>query len=276
MTLAEELNAQDTALQAAIAEVVRQRQGTTDPGKLAALDQRLTELEVIENKLLALQLQATSDTLSSAAEQLVRSQLALQRNALQNVIQALSDSVSGLGGGEEEGNLDAAFSAEPVVLLPAVAAAGTGGSAFDQFFQDQLPDIQHFTPGELLTKGASNSPGGSCAGLNTDPPAGVWQNVVPLVRVLERFRQQIGHPVKLLSVYRSPAYNTCVGGAGSSQHMLFKAADIKVAAASGTEPADWQTILKAIRSSGAFQGGIGRYGSFVHVDVRGTNADWTG
>jgi hypothetical protein len=29
-----------------------------------------------------------------------------------------------------------------------------------------------------------------------------------------------------------------------------------------------------MRSTGLFQGGVGRYGSFTHIDTRGSNADW--
>jgi hypothetical protein len=29
-----------------------------------------------------------------------------------------------------------------------------------------------------------------------------------------------------------------------------------------------------VRSKGAFQGGIGRYPDFTHIDTRGYNVDW--
>jgi hypothetical protein len=302
-TLADEVEQQRRAILAAIDTVVLQLQNTSDPAKKQELETKLTDLERQEADILAIRLEAMAATLSEASKASIRSKLELQRKALQNVLNALKTIANGAAspeaigspaaGSEESGatdaggpatdtaeenehQLDAAFDAEPVELLPSAAAEASGSDAFDQFFRDQLPNVQNFTPRELLTKGASNAPGGDCAGLNTDPPQSLWQNVVPLVQVLEEFRRRMNHPVKLLSVYRSPAYNACVGGVGSSQHMLFKAADIKVSAASGTGPTDWQTILKNIRSGGLFHGGIGRYGSFVHVDVRGSNADWTG
>jgi len=35
-------------------------------------------------------------------------------------------------------------------------------------------------------------------------------------------------------------------------------------------------ILRQLRNDSMFQGGIGLYANFVHVDTRGWNADWTG
>jgi lysozyme len=39
-------------------------------------------------------------------------------------------------------------------------------------------------------------------------------------------------------------------------------------------PPQWHAIAQQLRGEGLFSGGIGLYGSFVHVDVRGYNADW--
>ena len=33
-------------------------------------------------------------------------------------------------------------------------------------------------------------------------------------------------------------------------------------------------IAKSIRQEGRFQGGIGRYSAFTHMDTRGYNVDW--
>lgn len=143
-------------------------------------------------------------------------------------------------------------------------------SAFSAWFYAHMPSIRFFKPEELLTKGASNA----SLKLNTDPPEHLWPNVVPLVHVLEEFRERVGYPVRLHSVYRSPAYNAAIGGAKNSQHKQFTAADFSVAGRG--KPADWAATLRAMRDDGAFTGGIGEYKTFVHVDVRGTNADWLG
>lgn len=147
--------------------------------------------------------------------------------------------------------------------------------AFKIFFEKHLPEVTHFRWDEILTKGASHHNKDSAAfGLNTDPPASKWPNVIPLVRALQRFREEIGAPVKLSSVYRSPAYNKKLSGsATNSQHIEFKAADI--VAGQGT-PREWQELAAHLRSQGVFTGGIGLYKTFIHIDVRGTPANWKG
>jgi len=139
---------------------------------------------------------------------------------------------------------------------------------FQSFFAERLSDISHFKWHELLVKGASNRTNG----LNTDPPRELWTNIAPTVRVLEKLRQEIGKPVVLTSVYRSPSYNASVGGARRSQHKEFCAIDFKVVGAGG--PSDWARILRRYRDNGVFRGGVGLYNTFVHVDTRGYNANW--
>jgi lysozyme len=41
-------------------------------------------------------------------------------------------------------------------------------------------------------------------------------------------------------------------------------------------PTEWANALRQMRSAGRFKGGIGTYPGFVHVDTRGSNADWNG
>lgn len=139
-------------------------------------------------------------------------------------------------------------------------------SEFAAWWAANLAGVRHFTPAEFLVKGRNPD------GLNTDPPPELWPNVISLVHLLEAFRVRIGAPVRLSSVYRSPAYNmTLPGAASGSQHLAFRAADIT--AGIGT-PADWAATFAEMRRDGVFSGGIGIYDTFVHVDVRGRNADW--
>jgi uncharacterized protein YcbK (DUF882 family) len=79
--------------------------------------------------------------------------------------------------------------------------------------------------------------------------------------------------VVLTSVYRSPAYNaTLPGAATSSQHMQFRAADVKVPGFGN--PQQWAAIFKRYRDEKMFEGGVGLYNTFVHVDTRGINKNW--
>jgi len=133
--------------------------------------------------------------------------------------------------------------------------------------------LRHFNAAEFLCMGAAHTDQGSPAhGLNRPPPRELWPNIVLTARVLDDLRNKLGEPIVLTSVYRSPAYNTAVGGVSGSQHMAFTAADFVVRSASA--PSDWAAVLKQMRADGRFQGGIGVYNSFVHVDTRGSNADW--
>ncbi len=89
-----------------------------------------------------------------------------------------------------------------------------------------------------------------------------------MVRKLQLFRDRLGKPITITSGYRCPAHNKAVGGAKESQHLLGKAADIVV---KGMSPA---TVAEHAEAIGF--GGIGRYATFTHVDVRAGRARWSG
>ena len=59
-------------------------------------------------------------------------------------------------------------------------------------------------------------------------PLELLDNVQELAEQLQILRDFIGKPIHINSAYRSPAHNRKVGGARSSQHLLGKAADIRV------------------------------------------------
>jgi uncharacterized protein YcbK (DUF882 family) len=107
---------------------------------------------------------------------------------------------------------------------------------------------------------------------NDTPPVELWHRMVPTLRLVERVREQFG-PTTINSAYRSRSYNLAIGGVGDSRHSQNDAVDFRCR--TGT-PAEWAAFLREHRAAGAFQGGIGVYRTFVHVDTRGTNADWTG
>lgn len=80
-----------------------------------------------------------------------------------------------------------------------------------------------------------------------------------LVQVLERIRSATGsRPLRIVSGYRSAAYNRRIGGAPASQHINGRAADI--------EPGRC-TVAQAL-SAGARGVGYNHDGWVVHVDVR--------
>jgi lysozyme family protein len=138
---------------------------------------------------------------------------------------------------------------------------------FGAWWSETLPHIVHFGPHELLTKGGAHAKNG----LNTDPPEELWGNAVPLVETLEAVRKAFGKRLRLSSVYRSPAYNKAIGGATKSQHMRFTAADFTV---EGISPGEVHAAVAGMRDRGLFHGGLGRYKTFTHLDVRGHNVSW--
>ncbi len=89
-----------------------------------------------------------------------------------------------------------------------------------------------------------------------------------LAEILDSIRDYFHEPVTVTSGNRCRRYNAQVGGAMNSQHLYSKAADIKV---QGVEPADVADFAEEYLQE---TGGVGRYNSFTHVDVRNQKARW--
>jgi lysozyme family protein len=139
---------------------------------------------------------------------------------------------------------------------------------FDAFLRQAVPTLRHFKPSEFLIMGGTNAKNG----LNEPAPRDLWPNVVKLVEILDELRERLGCPIVLNSVYRGEAYNRSVGGASGSQHKKFCAGDFRVIGFK--RPTDWANALRTMRAEKRFQGGIGVYETFVHVDTRGWPANW--
>lgn len=87
-----------------------------------------------------------------------------------------------------------------------------------------------------------------------------------LVKVLQQIRDHFGKAVTINSAYRTPTYNKKIGGATYSQHQYGTAADIVV---SGVAPSE---VYKYADSILPGKGGVGKYATFTHVDVRETKS----
>lgn len=83
-----------------------------------------------------------------------------------------------------------------------------------------------------------------------------------LCKIREHFRK----PVIINSAYRTAAHNKRVGGSSKSQHLLGKAADIRI---EGVAP-----LLVAQYAEYLGMGGIGLYSTFTHVDTRAGKVRW--
>lgn len=174
-------------------------------------------------------------------------------------------------------SLGVSFDSGASILRPLFANVESSGFDMAAYaaFIGQL-NLEHFSPAEFLVMGASNQPGASCAGSNTLPPRELWPRIANTAKMLDEIRRRLGAPVRILSCYRSPAYNSCIGGESASLHMKFNAVDWRCD--SGTVQ-DWHRVAKDVRrSKPEFLGGVGFYvnSRFIHVDTRGHEANWQG
>lgn len=102
-------------------------------------------------------------------------------------------------------------------------------------------------------------------------PSLVKQNIIDLAYELQILRNEVG-ALKVTSGYRCPAYNKKIGGESRSQHILGKAADIISPIISQDRVAD---IVERLLSEREIEiGGIGRYDTFTHIDIRREIARW--
>jgi hypothetical protein len=102
-----------------------------------------------------------------------------------------------------------------------------------------------------------------CRGTGELPPGGMNP---ALIAVLQEIRDRYGVPVTINSGYRSRSHNALVGGSPRSQHLYGNAADFVVR---GVDP---HRVFDDL--NGTWAGGLGRYRTFTHIDVRCTRARW--
>ena len=139
--------------------------------------------------------------------------------------------------------------------------------------------------------------------INCDQPGNVlprrelWPNIKLAALVLDVIRARFDRPAIVTSTYRSPAYNSRVGGSPTSQHQAFCAIDFVMAGTSSREVARYARSLRGVPipgfrdgadrvpvpgiefkeiSDSKFQGGVGDYSNFCHLDTRGCKRDWSG
>lgn len=89
-----------------------------------------------------------------------------------------------------------------------------------------------------------------------------------LLFILDDLRSLLGVPVTITSGYRCEIHNKDVGGANNSQHLIGKAADIRV---NGYSPKDVYELLDQLYPD---KYGIGLYQNWIHIDVRSSKARW--
>jgi uncharacterized protein YcbK (DUF882 family) len=99
-----------------------------------------------------------------------------------------------------------------------------------------------------------------------------------LCETLEVIREAAGNRgIRIISGYRSPAYNRKIGSTDGSQHPQGRAADIQHPTLTTEE---LHTLILALYKAGKLPhlGGLGLYPTFCHVDTRSGKrlARWNG
>lgn len=103
------------------------------------------------------------------------------------------------------------------------------------------------------------------------PPAKYAGNLQALAINLQKIRDRVG-PLNINSGYRTTKYNATVGGASNSQHLYAKAADISSPTMTGPEL--HEVVIDLINQGAIHNGGVGKYNTFVHYDIREQPARW--
>ncbi len=96
-----------------------------------------------------------------------------------------------------------------------------------------------------------------------------------LTVVLQCIREHFGKAVTITSGYRTAAHNAAVGGAKSSQHLLGRAADIRVRGISVEDVASYaESLMPDWGGVGRYPVKAGRATGWVHVDTRQNKSRW--
>lgn len=99
----------------------------------------------------------------------------------------------------------------------------------------------------------------------------IERNIIATAKYLDDVRSILGdRPMIVTSWYRPPHINRRVGGSVWSRHQFGDAVDFR---SNYHHP---HQIYKLLNNWHGNKGGLGRYYSFTHVDLRGSKARWCG
>ena len=107
----------------------------------------------------------------------------------------------------------------------------------------------------------------------TPVPQALYDNAKAVCERAQVLRNFLGSALLVNSGYRTPAYNAKIGGADKSWHMQAGALDLR---APGWEPGLLAEVYEGlIRIGAVLDGGLGRYDTFIHIDI-GPARRWNG
>ena len=99
------------------------------------------------------------------------------------------------------------------------------------------------------------------------PEKWIVSRLTPLCMQLEIIREKLGgHTISIVSGYRSPEYNALIKGAKQSQHIQGRAADFVVDDLDAIDV--YNSIVKLSKAKIINIGGLGKYNTFTHIDIR--------
>jgi uncharacterized protein YcbK (DUF882 family) len=131
----------------------------------------------------------------------------------------------------------------------------------------QKAKITNFSTAEILYLGATHhSMTHRARGLNTLPPAELLPPLIAIFVEAQKIRTALGSPLLVLSAYRSPRYNTAIGGANNSFHTRCMAIDLAPAQRGRENVARLLDTARTLRTQRRWAGGIGSYPTFIHID----------
>jgi uncharacterized protein YcbK (DUF882 family) len=112
-----------------------------------------------------------------------------------------------------------------------------------------------------------------CKGGDCKISADVKNNLIKLADQLQILRDKVKKPIKINSGYRCANYNdNVVKGSENSRHKKGHAADIVI---DGMTPNEvHELVCEMVKLGQLGFGGIGKYNTFTHVDIRDYSARW--
>ena len=97
----------------------------------------------------------------------------------------------------------------------------------------------------------------------------IEKNIIATAKYMDRVRDYLGaRPLRINSWYRPPHINRSVGGSVYSRHQFGDAVDFV------SDYLPPYKIYRLLDNWHGNNGGLGRYYSFTHLDIRGNKARW--